>query len=326
MNRAHLSVLLAAVAIAGCDSNATFVSSPEAPSNSFGIDSGNAVTTAQVAYAAALESGGLASVGGAAGLGAAAPNGSSIATRAIDPTGRALDIVSLIPFGPDVYPCGDGVGTVTLSGDIEVPGTLTPGDTILIEYDMCDEGLGEVIDGTVDLTVVDFSGELLLQTYIVAMDAVLTDLQIVTPADTVTSNGDATITLDTQQAPLVEAGVSGTRVTMDANESSETLTNYSSYQSFDGGLVPTEYTFRASGTLDSTQLAGIVTYATGPDFLGFDLAFPHQGEFRVQGDASSVKLVAVDAENVRIEIDTNDDGTVDETINMTWAEFLGLVT
>ena len=326
MNYARLSVLVAALAIAGCDGNATFVSAPAATSDSFKIDSGNGVLTAQVSYEAALDSSSLVSIGSPVGLSVAAPNGSSIATQVGDPTGLALDIVSLVPFGPDVYPCGVGLGTVTMSGDIETAGTLTPGDTIRIEYDMCDEGLGEVIDGVIDLTVVDFSGELLLQTYMVAMDAVVTDLQVMTPADTVTGNGDATILLDTEQTPFVEASVSGTRLTMDANESSETLSTYASSTSFDGGQVPAEYTFGASGTLDSTQLAGIVTYATGPEFVGSDLNFPHSGELTVQGDESFVTLVAVDDQNVRIEIDDNGDGTVDETINMTWVEFLGLQT
>jgi hypothetical protein len=42
----------------------------------------------------------------------------------------------------------------------------------------------------------------------------------------------------------------------------------------------------------------------------------------VEGDSSTARLIAVDAENVRIQIDNNGDGTVDDTLEMTWDELL----
>ena len=107
---------------------------------------------------------------------------------------------------------------------------------------------------------------------------------------------------------------------MDASANPETLSNYSSDQTFDGNLNPAEYTLAAAGRLDSTQLPGVIDYSTGPNFAGFEASYPNTGELLVRGDASSVKLIAVDSTNVRIEIDSNDDGTVDETINTTWDE------
>ena len=107
---------------------------------------------------------------------------------------------------------------------------------------------------------------------------------------------------------------------MDANASSETLSNYSSSQTYDGNQVPAEYTLAASGTLDSTQLPGPVRYATGPDFVGFGENYPQQGTLTVTGDASSARLVAVDAENVRIDIDADGDGVYEESIELLWSE------
>lgn len=323
MNWARLSVLGASLAIAACGGGGDAFGGGSQPSASFKIDGSNAVAASRTSYNAAVDSSDMAGIGGAAGFSAGTPGGFQAAAHVRNASGRILDVISYVPFGPDVFPCAVGQGTFTLSGDIAVPGTLTPGDTFRIEYDFCDDGAGEVVDGLIDLTVVDFSGDLLNQLYLLAMDGVITDLQVATAADSVTGNGDATVTLDTLQAPFVEASVSGTNLRMDANASSETLRNYTSRQTFDGNQVPAEYTLAASGTLSSTQLPGDVTYGTGPGFVGLGENYPYTGVLVVRGDASSARLVAVDDQNVRIEIDTNGNGTIDDTIEMTWDELVG---
>ena len=321
MRFARLSVLGASLVIAACGGGEDFIGVGSDSDATLKIDSGNAMVAVRVSYEAAVDAGNLAGLGSGIGVSGSAQDGSAIAIQAADPSGLVLDVVSMVPFGPDVQFCNgvdDTDGTVTVSGDMEVPGTLTPGDTFDVQYDMCDQGTGEVIDGLIELTVGDFSGDLLTGQYQLAMDAVLTDLQVTTAADTVTGNGDSSITLDTTQAPFVSAGTSGSRLTMDASANSETLTNYSSSQTFDGNQVPAEYTLGAAGTLDSTQLTGIVEYATGPDFTGAGEDYPHSGTLTVTGDSSAVRLVAVDAIDVRIEIDGNGDGTFEETVNTTW--------
>lgn len=319
MKTARLIVLGSALTIAACGGGDMF-NQPQEPSTTAKIDGSNALAATRVSYEAAVDSGNLASVGGAAGLSAGNPDGSAKAVVTGTTGGMLLSAVSLVPFGPDIYPCGDSPadGSITVSGDLANLLTLTPGDTISIEYTQCDEGLGEVINGFVDLTVTDFAGDFLTGSFLLAMNAVLTNLQVITIDDNVTSNGDASITMDTRANPYIEAGVSGTSMTADANSHSETLSNYSSDQTFDGSLDPAEYTLAAAGTLDSTQLSGVVEYSTGPNFTGLGTDYPHTGVLLVQGAESSASLIALDNTNVRIEIDSNGDGTVDETINTTW--------
>ena len=74
----------------------------------------------------------------------------------------------------------------------------------------------------------------------------------------------------------------------------------------------------SSGTLDSSQLAGIVDYSTEIMFQGFDNDYPGIGELLVTGGTSSARLIALDNVNVRIEIDNNDDGTIDDVVDTTW--------
>lgn len=321
MKSSPVSLIALSLLVAGCGGGdgSTFNGAPPVGS-SFPIDGNNAVAVTQLSWEAAVASGGLADLGGAAGLSGSAPNGSAIAERAPRESGLLFDVISAIPFGPDVFPCDGGTGAYTLSGDIAVPGTLTPGDTFLIVYELCDEGFGEVIDGTVSLTVRDFAGDIFLGTYLLSMDANVDTLSVATASDTIVGNGDATITLDTTETPYIEARVTGVVLTQDSPGSSETLRNYSSAQTFDGNLSPAIYTMDASGTLESSQLPGDVVYSTVTTFAGNEGEYPNTGVLLVRGDNSSARLIAVDATNVRIEIDTNGDGVPDETVNLTWAE------
>jgi hypothetical protein len=324
MKRLPLSIIALSLLVAGCGGGGgpTFGGAPPV-GTSFPIDGSNGVAVTQLSWEAAIASGGLTDLGAAAGLSGNAPDGSAIAERATRGEGLLVDVISMVPFGPDTFPCDGGTGTVTISGDLAVPGTFTPGDTFLIVYELCDEGFGEVVDGTVSLTVRDFSGDIFLGTYLLGMDTDIDALSVATASDTIVGSGDATITLDTTETPYIEARVSGGVLTQDSLASLETLRNYASAQTFDGNLVPAIYTMDASGTLESNQLPGNVVYSTETTFQGNEGEYPNTGVLLIRGDNSSARLVAVDATNVRIEIDNNGEGTADEIIELTWAELEG---
>ena len=325
MKRSPVSIIALSLLVAGCggDGGPTFGGAPPV-GTSFPIDGSNGVAVTQLSWEAAVASGGLTDLGAAAGLSGNAPDGSAIAERAARGQGLLVDVISQVPFGPDTFPCDGGTGSVTISGDLALPGTFTPGDTFLIVYELCDEGFGEVVDGTVSLTVRDFSGDFFLRTYLLSMDSDIDALSIATASDTIVGSGDATITLDTTETPYIEARVSGGVLTQDSLASLETLRNYASAQTFDGNLVPAIYTMDASGTLESDQLPGDVVYSTETTFQGNEGEYPNTGVLLVRGDNSSARLVAIDATNVRIEIDNNGDGAADEIIELTWAELEGV--
>lgn len=316
MSRVCLGVLSASLLLTACGGGEGFgITDPNA--GIIDITSANGQTATKVAWESVVASGELTDLGGSLGLSAATPGGFSKATQT-QPAGFLINVMQKVPFGPDVFPCLAS-GTITISGDIADPLTLTAGDTFTVESAMCDDGTGEVVDGLIDFTVGDFTGDLLAGTYLLSMDAVVTDLQVMTAADTIMSNGDATVSLDTSTPGFVDAGTSGTSMTTDSNASSETITNFQSSQTLDGNQQNLPFTLSASGTLDTTQLDGIVSYSTPIEFSGEGIAFPSAGQLLVEGVNSSARLIAVDAVNVTIEIDSNGDGVTDETINTTWA-------
>jgi len=326
MTRVGTTALISLGFLAACGGSTTFdgTNNSPPPAAGFDIDSGNAMVVTGAAYGAAVMSGDLAGLAGNTGF--TADGGGSVTKPAFDgQSGSVLGrFLQKVPLGPDVYDCLD-TGTVTFSAEIVDPlvlamGMLGAGDTFHVEYVACDDGAGEVIDGIIDMTVDAFMGDVLSGAYDMTMTMTVMDFQVTTADEVLTSNGDATAILNTMQAPYVEASVSGNSITMDTNTTSDTLTAYSSAQTLDAGVSPSPYTMDASGTLDSSRLAGIVTYSTPVMFEGFDTNYPHAGELFVEGENSSARLVADNDVDVHIDLDLDGDGTVDETIVTTWAE------
>ena len=319
MRLARLSVLSTSILIAACSSGGTTFGGTEPPGASFAITPTNATTVASASWEAVVTSGEFGELGGSLGLSSSIPGGVTKATQSLKAAGLPADGAQQVPLGPDVQPCLLD-GFVTVSGEIADLLTLTRGDTFEVLYELCDDGAGEIVDGLVAFTVGDFSGDLLLGTYLLSMDAVVTNLQVVTGTDTITNNGDATVTLDTMQTPYIEASSSGSAMTVDYNARSQTLRNYVSNQTLDAGLQTLPYTMSAAGLLDTTELAGVVQYSTPVTVAGEGADYPDTGSLLVEGENSSARLTAVDNVNVTIEVDTNGDGVTDETINTTWAE------
>jgi hypothetical protein len=322
MRLTHLSILSVSVLVAACGSSGGSFNDAGEPANTFEITSANATIATRASWDALVASSDFGDLGGSLGLSAAVPGGAAKATQVFKAAGQSSGTGQAVPVGPNVLPCLDG-GAVTVTGNVADLLTLTAGDTFNVLYELCDDGVGEVIDGEIDLTVGDFSGDLLLGTYLLSMDAILTNLQVVTSTDTITNNGDATVTLDTEQAPFVATSVSGTSMTVDANTRSQTLSDYASSSTLDGGLQNLPFTMAANGTLDTTELGGTVQYSTPVEFAGEGINYPASGSLLVEGANSSALLTAVDDVNVTIEIDSNGDGVTDDTINTTWAALVG---
>jgi hypothetical protein len=287
------------------------------PAAHFAISSSNAEAAAGASWQAANSSAGFADLAGTSGVVTTKPG--ALAKPEGLPSTRSLGfLLQKVPFGPETLPCQVS-GSVTLSGDLADPTTLTPGDFINVDADNCDDGLGDVVNGLMEMSIDAFSGDFSAGVYELTMTLELTNFQLATAADVQNSNGDVTVTLNTLGAPYVTAAVGGTTMTVDGNTETSSLLNYESSQSVDGGQQPAPYTLNALGTLDSSELPGTLAYSTPVAFEGDVGNYPHSGELLVSGADSSARLVAIDSVSVRIDIDLNDDGTVDDTIDTTWA-------
>lgn len=285
------------------------------------IDATNAKPAVRVAYGATartVDTGGLVDDSGLAST----PNsGFSKISAADRAPGVLVRIMQKDPLGPFTELCIPS-GSITINLDVDpltfATGGLSAGDTINIDYADCDEGLGEVVSGRMEFTVVDFSGDLGLGLYRLEMAAVLIDLTVTTATDTVTSNGDSTIVIDTTGNPLVLMSISGNVMTTVSSTSTETVSSFLTTQTVNTSVIPEPYTLESAGTVSSSQLDGIIIFDTIVTFQGMGGAYPYAGELLVTGVNSAVKLVALTDTTVRIETDSDGDGVFESSEETTW--------
>jgi hypothetical protein len=290
------------------------------PANDISITGSNGQEVARVTYLAAAQSGDSAGLLGNAPITA----GPSSVNKVSKEFSTPMEVVaSQIPYGPEIVPC-DMKGSVEISGNIRNPLTLSPDDTISVKAVDCDDGLGEIIDGTIHFTVRAISGDINAGLYELTMVMEVIDFQVTTPDDVLLTNGDVTVMVDTRQSPYVVTTVGGNSLTLDRNDGFETLVGYSISGIFDGGLVPSPYTMTASGTLDNSVLGGTVHYSTPRTFEGLDLDYPHKGELLIRGqNNTSVRLIALENGIVHILIHSSGNSEPDEIIETTWDALLG---
>ena len=172
----------------------------------------------------------------------------------------------------------------TISGDLANPLTLSVGDRISVVATNCDNGLGEVVNGRMDMTVALFSGDVLSGLYMLEMDVVLTGFQVTTATDQVTSNGDSRVFIDTTGTPTLVLGIAGDSLTTVSTQyGTQVLTGFDTDQSVNTGVFPEPYTLTSSGRVNSSQLTGFIDYDTTVTFQGAGAGYPFAGELVVTG-------------------------------------------
>ena len=330
MKRSLFAPIATLFLISACSSGGGGSAPVISPDPTLNITSSNAMQVSKIAYAAALENQQIIDAGGGLFIGSAQGAVAKIDTgiSTLSKTGNAGSNVSQVPIPAETIDCGVS-GTQTLSGQIADPvtPTLTPGDFFQFDYAACDDGLGEIKNGSLRMDIDAFSGDFLSELFSMTVTMTFTTFQVsifenqsTIPTDVVTTTGAVTLALNGLSMPYVSTSISGNSLVVDTNTSSDSLTNFASALTVDGNFIPSPFTATASGTLDSTEIAGIVRYSNTLMFEGFGSEYPGTGEFLIEGLASSMLLIADSNVDVRIQIDLGADGTVDETIVTTWAE------
>lgn len=315
------SLVLIALSLSACGGGGS--SAPATGASQFlEISTANSTEAAQASYKAAMASTRSGELPVAPGPTAAVPDGIAKTALEVFLKAGSGSPMQTVPVGPIVAPCAVR-GSITISGEVTDPTTLSEGDRFAFDADNCDDGSGEIIDGGFEFVVGTFEGDFEAGLYLLTMTVTTMNFQVTTADDVVTSSGDATVTIDTRQLPLVSVSISGRRLTVDANTSTATLTDYATTQTLDTGIDPSAYTLSSSGTLDSTELAGIVSYSSPVAFAGAGADHPSTGELHVMGEKSSVRLVALDNVSVQIDTDADGDGDYESSVVMSWAEFAG---
>jgi hypothetical protein len=287
------------------------------------VNSGNATQVTAAAAGAAfgsVEIGGLVEIVGSNGTEQGGLTKQIAKTAATKVAQVTLSSFKFIPLGPETSPCVVS-GSVTVSGDIADPFTFTAGDVINIDSDMCDDDLGEIIDGLLEMTISSFDGDILTSEFLFGVDLVVTDFMVITPNVTSTANGDVGTTIDTRTPPVAEGSIFGDSFVVSQMGETQSMTNFSTIYTEDSSTFPISWTNNSIGTADSSEFSGSVSYETPMTFEGSGENFAHTGRLLTTGaNGATLLLRTIDDVNVEIDADYDGDGTVDETFVLTWSE------
>jgi hypothetical protein len=210
-------------------------------------------------------------------------------------------------------------GTVTYTATLADPFTITVGDWISIDFALCDDGDGVVMDGYMDFTVTAFAGSVDTQLYHMAMAVNIQSLTMDDGGDvgSASVNGDFTLSVDTMELPVTTSIVSGQTLALVAAGRSLTMKQFTTTSVVEMALT---FSVDAMGKVRSSRFEGEASYETIAAFTGAVGDNPSAGEMLITGDGSSIRLIVLDNFMVRLQMDYNGDGTVDESRDLTWDE------
>ena len=220
------------------------------------------------------------------------------------------------PIAPTTSPCSVG-GSVTLSGDISSTQTLTAGDTIVFEFDACDDGV-IVVAGTFEMTITGFSGDFVSGTFAFDVDAMLTDFHVTENGVTSPSiDGTVSIGLDITSAPSLGLTVNADTLTVSQGFAAHSLEMFTLTETSDS--TTGAYTLTMAGRATSTDFMDAVDFTTPVALQSLDGGNPFTGRVEITGNAgATIAVIVLDSASVRLEVDEDGDGTVDQFIDTTW--------
>ncbi len=236
---------------------------------------------------------------------------------------EALSTIIVRPLTSDTQ----GIQSCAISGTADISGDIVPpinaGNTISAIFDNCDEGLGFVLSGRVDISVLLIEGAFLTPRFRLDLDVALGDIEIRSGTDTATADGTFTLQIDALDWPRVAQGIVGSELVFGLNGERLVLTDFSQEVRLTGSIAPVSVIETAAGDLDSTSLGGAVDYTTPWSLRAWDGFDPFAGEILITGNGgSSVRVVVNDVGSVILEVDESGNGVIDAYIEVTWSELL----
>lgn len=317
MTSAVLMLILAACG--GGGGGAATPVAPPGPAATGTINTGTVLVVAGRSVDAVFQSGGSGDITSFVGLTMVSSSGPGGAKSGIAAKPGEWIVRSQTPFGPETTGCTNN-GFVTVSGDIASPLTVTAGDFLDYDFDNCDDGLGQMIDGLIRMTFTEFDGNLLAGQILLAVSLDVINLQVWSGGEQNTINGDLSLTIDSRTQPETIVTTLGNSLQVTNASGTDTLSGFSSTVIENTSMFPSEFTTDATGTVTSTLFNGFVTYDTFTELQSSGDGYPYAGEIVVFGDNNStVRIIAMSDVDVRIEADYDGDGATDATIDTTWA-------
>jgi hypothetical protein len=216
--------------------------------------------------------------------------------------------------------CDTGEVTTTWN-DMDNSVTLSTGDSFDILFAMCFFAApGATLDGGSSLSNMVITGDPFVQVAPWSFETTFgfDNLSATDSVDTVIIDGNLDLALSSIDNVVVESSIATNSLTVQHSGDSETLSEFVMAETID--LNTQTQIVSASGIFTSTELEGSVTFETLQDFLVIGDDNPSEGQFMISDSRSSVLLTVLDNMNVQLDIDVDLDGTIDETIVVSWSQ------
>jgi len=131
-------------------------------------------------------------------------------------------------------------------------------------------------------------------------------------------NGSVSISISASGS-LLTTTVTSSSISVGDGGSTHTLRNYSSVRTLTSG----SFTLDVHGSLTSSDFAGTVTFVTTALLQGMGDDYAFTGQLKITGaNGATIKVTALDSMFLRLEIDSNGDGVVDATVDLTWEDLV----
>ncbi len=273
--------------------------------SAIGLD--NAASSGSVLTGAVTQAGGGVDITGAivSVLGAAQPLISG---------GQFSSLTGVVVSGSDVC-AGGGSFSFTLD-DVDNNSDISTGDTMDLSFNNCNEA-GVVLSGGLSLTGLVVSGDITTFPYSLQFTMQMKKLQTVENGESTKLDGTATFVESTTDGVVFNNSLSGSSIQYTAGGITVTVTAFRLDTTEDSGTGV--YTLDASAAVSSSSLGGTATVVTDVPFQGAGSNDPFIGQATITGASNTrVTLIALDAVNVRLEVDEDGDGVTDTTIDTTW--------
>jgi hypothetical protein len=216
-------------------------------------------------------------------------------------------------------------GTVTVSGDpANDPVTLAERDVFDLVFDACDDGDGYTLGGSFSLLLSQLEGDPRTDVFRLSYYLQNMDLTVASGVDSYTAEKNFSIEWDSFAFPVIVL----------KNVTLRTLSSQADvYSWFYGGQsltvnadssISTTLGEARNSLMESAFLGGYISYETIVPLQAPDGQVPESGEILVSGGGNgTIHIVIESSTSVRLDIDADGDGIVDDSQYTTWAALRG---
>lgn len=211
-------------------------------------------------------------------------------------------------------------GTTSVSlNDSNNNGSWDIGEAATVVFNQCQDSAGSVLNGSSVLTITGGS----TTSFTATMSMTQLVQQATNGRHSMTINGNLTLACS-QLGPTSARCTSTANGTVSAalhtHQFDDTVTLQNGFveeSTRDDSLGHSQTTLR--GTIHSAAAGGKVSVSTETAIGALDAdAYPHEGAVRVSGERGVMRITALSATQVRIDLDAATDGTFESTLTDTW--------